>query len=59
LKLPEKLEVVASMALGYSRRKFDLLAKILHLVRPKKKFENIASFEIHRVIHGWDKHNYL
>jgi len=47
LKLPEKLEVIALMAIGYPRKKFDLLAKILHAVRPRKRLKNIASLEIY------------
>lgn len=45
LKIPEKFEIVALMALGYSRGKLDLLAKILHVFRPKRRLENIASLE--------------
>jgi len=52
LKLPEKLEVVALIALGYPRKKLDLLAKILHLVRPKKKLDHIASLEIYGAMYG-------
>jgi nitroreductase len=45
LKIPEKFRVVALLAIGYSRRKFDLSRKLLHLIRRRKKLEKIASFE--------------
>jgi nitroreductase len=45
LKIPENLEIVALMALGYPRKKADVFAKILHAVRPKKKLEDIVSLE--------------
>jgi len=57
LKLPEKFEVVALMALGYPRRKVDLLAKILHMVRRRKKLEDIVSLETYGAIYGGHKHS--
>ena len=57
LKLPEKFEVVALMALGYPRRKIDILAKILHVVRPKKKLEKIVSLETYGATYGGHKRN--
>ena len=57
LKLPEKFEIVALMALGYPRRKIDILAKILHVVRPKKKLEKIVSLETYGATYGGHKRN--
>lgn len=45
LKIPENYKVVALLALGYPRRKFDLAGKVLHLMRRRKKIEEIVSFE--------------
>jgi nitroreductase len=47
LRIPEKFEVIALMALGYPRRKVDLLAKLLHLIRPRKKLNDIISLEVY------------
>lgn len=58
LKLPEKFEVVALMALGYPRRKLDLLAKILHMIRPKKKLKDIVSLETYGAMYGDHKNSY-
>lgn len=45
LKIPSHLKVVALLALGYPKKKLDILAKIVHLLRPKKKLEKIAYLE--------------
>ena len=45
LKIPENFRVVALLAIGYSRKKFDLAGKLLHLIRRRKKLKKIASFE--------------
>jgi nitroreductase len=45
LKIPEKFRVVALLAIGYSRKKFDLAGKLLHFIRRRKKLKKIASFE--------------
>jgi nitroreductase len=45
LKIPDNLKVVALLALGYPRGKSDILAKLVHLIRPKKKLEKIAYLE--------------
>ena len=45
LKIPEHLKVVALLAVGYPRKKFDLLAKILHFFRRKKRLSKIVGFE--------------
>jgi len=47
LKLPENYDVVALMALGYPREKTDLLAKILHVLRRRKKLRDIVSLEVY------------
>jgi len=45
LKIPSDYRVVALLALGYPRRKLDLQGEILHLIRRRKKMEEIVSFE--------------
>lgn len=45
LKIPEKFRVVALLAVGYPRKKFDILGKMLHVVRRRKRLKGIVSFE--------------
>ncbi|MGC9094607.1 MAG: nitroreductase family protein [Candidatus Bathyarchaeia archaeon] len=45
LHIPKNYRVVALLALGYSRKKFDVQGKVLHLIRRRKKLEDIVSFE--------------
>jgi nitroreductase len=45
LKIPENYRVVALLALGYPKEKFDLQGKLLHLIRRRKPLEKIVSFE--------------
>jgi nitroreductase len=45
LKIPENFRVVALLALGYSREKLDILAKVVHFIRPKKKLEKMMYLE--------------
>jgi len=45
LKIPEKFKVIALLSVGYSRKKFDFLGSLLHLVRPRKPLKKIVSFE--------------
>jgi len=45
LKIPSHLRVVALLALGYPREKLDILTKVAHLIRPRKKLEKIAYLE--------------
>jgi len=45
LNIPEKFSVIALLAVGYPREKWDLAAKALHFVRRKKKLEKIVSLE--------------
>ena len=45
LNLPENLEIITLIALGYPRKKVDVWAKILHAIRPRKKLEDILSVE--------------
>lgn len=45
LRIPENYRVVALLALGYSREKFDVQGKVLRLIRRRKKLEDIVSFE--------------
>jgi len=44
LRIPERFEIVALIALGYEKKKIDLQGKILHLVRRRKELREIASF---------------
>jgi nitroreductase len=45
LKIPSHLKVIALLALGYPREKLDILGKVAHLVRPKKKLEKVVHLE--------------
>lgn len=45
LKIPSHLKIVALLALGYPRKKTDILAKVSHLIRPRKKIEKIVHLE--------------
>jgi nitroreductase len=45
LKIPDNYRIVALLAIGYPREKFDLTEKVLHLIRRRKKIEEIVSFE--------------
>ena len=47
LKIPENLEIVALLALGYPRRRIDVFAKFLHVIRPRKKLVRIVSYEVY------------
>ena len=45
LKIPENYRVVALLALGYPREKFDFTGKVLHLCRRRKPLEKIVGFD--------------
>lgn len=45
LRIPKKFEVIALMALGYPYKKVDIVARLLHLIRPRKKINEILSLE--------------
>ncbi len=45
LCVPETLRVVAMLAVGYGVEKIDLKAKLTQLIRPRKKLEEIVSWE--------------
>jgi nitroreductase len=45
LGIPEKFRVVALLALGYPREELDLVTKVLHLFRRKRKIDKIVSLE--------------
>ena len=47
LQIPENYKIVALVSLGYPQKKVDLWAKILHLIRPKKKLSDIISIEVY------------
>jgi len=43
LQIPSKYRVVALLAVGYPRDRFDPLGKALRLVRKRKQLKEIAS----------------
>ena len=45
LKIPEHFRVVACLAVGYPRGKIDLAGKLVHLIRRRKRLEQIVGFE--------------
>jgi nitroreductase len=45
LKIPENFRVVALLAMGYPREKFDLAGKVLHFVRRRKPLKKIVSMD--------------
>jgi nitroreductase len=45
LKIPENFMVIALLAVGYPRKKLDILGKVLHFIRRRKQLKNIVSFE--------------
>jgi len=45
LKIPNHLKVVALLALGYSKEKIDISAKLAHLLNPRKKLDRIVYLE--------------
>jgi len=47
VNLPAHFEIIALLALGYPREKIDLWAKILHMIRPRKKLDDILSNEVY------------
>ena len=53
LNLPERFEILALLALGYPCEKVNLSAKILHVLRPRKKLEGIVSLEIYGKKPNW------
>ncbi|MGC8849300.1 MAG: nitroreductase family protein [Candidatus Bathyarchaeia archaeon] len=45
LEIPRRFEIVALLAVGYPRGKLDILGSLLHIARPRKKLEAVASVE--------------
>jgi nitroreductase len=45
LRVPENYRVIALLAVGYPRGKFDVQGKMLYLIRRRKKLKDIVSFE--------------
>jgi len=43
LDIPGKYEVVALLSVGYPSKGVDLGSKVLHLIKPRKRIEEIAS----------------
>jgi nitroreductase len=47
VNLPAYFEIIALLALGYPREKIDLWAKIIHMIRPRKRLDDILSNEVY------------
>lgn len=45
LRIPEKFRIVALLAVGFPRKKLDVMGKILHFIRRRKRLNRIMSFE--------------
>jgi nitroreductase len=45
LRIPEKFKVIALLAVGYPRKRLDIMGKILHFIRRRKRLKKIVSFE--------------
>jgi nitroreductase len=45
LKIPEHLEIIALLAVGYPRKKIDVTGKIVHIVRRRKQLDKIVGYE--------------
>ena len=45
LKIPENYRVIALLAMGYQREKLDLTGKIVHLIRKRKRMDQIVSYD--------------
>jgi nitroreductase len=45
LKIPENFRVVALLAMGYPWKKIDIIGKILHFIRRRKRLKRIISCE--------------
>ena len=45
LRIPERFNVIALLALGYRRETMEFTSKVLHFFRRKKKLEKITSIE--------------
>ena len=54
LGLPENFKIIALMALGYPRERIDLSAKILSVLRPRKKLQDIVSLEVYGEKPKWN-----
>ena len=49
LEIPSRFKIIALLAVGYPRKSWDTLGRLLHLVRPRKKLEAITSLETYGV----------
>ncbi|HID15585.1 MAG TPA: hypothetical protein EYP16_02100, partial [Candidatus Atribacteria bacterium] len=45
LNIPDRFKIIALLAIGYPREKLDLMSKVLHFIRRRKKLNEIASLE--------------
>jgi len=45
LRVPERFRIIALLAVGYPRKRLDLIGKILHFIRRRKRLKKIVSFE--------------
>jgi nitroreductase len=48
LKIPEEFRVVALLAVGFPRKKLDMMGKVLHFIRRRRRLKKIVSFEEYR-----------
>lgn len=45
LNIPDRYKIIALLAIGYPREKLDLMSKVLHFIRRRKKLNEIVSLE--------------
>jgi nitroreductase len=45
LKIPENFKIIALLAVGFPRKKLDVMGKILHFIRRRKRLNKIVSYE--------------
>lgn len=45
LGIPDRFKVIALLALGYPREKTDIMGKVLHFIRRRKRLDEISSLE--------------
>jgi nitroreductase len=45
LNIPDEMSIIALLAVGYPRKKLDLLAKVTHLIHRRKNLGEIASLD--------------
>ncbi|MEM2122443.1 MAG: nitroreductase family protein [Candidatus Bathyarchaeia archaeon] len=45
LRIPSKFEIIALLAIGYPKKKLDILGRLLHILRPRKKLQAVTFLE--------------